>query len=108
LPPALESRRAELWTDARIDRLIATAARYQVAIELSGRFAIPNEAFVRKAKAAGCKFSLGTGNASDQDLLRSEHGLAMIEKCGLAWNDFLVPGAFYPRAAERRAHLFSA
>lgn len=108
LPPAIEPQRAALWTDARLDRLIATAARYQVAIELSGRFAIPNEAFVRKAKAAGCKFVLGTGNASDQDLLRSEHGLAMIEKCGLAWNDFLVPGAFYPRAAERRAHLFSA
>ena len=108
LPPALEARRAELWTEARMDRIIATAARYQVAIELSGRFAIPNEDFVRKAKAAGCKFALGTGNASGKDLLRSEHGIAMIEKCGLKPNDFFVPGSLYPRAVERRAHLFSA
>lgn len=106
LPPQLEARRAELWTPARVDRLIAAAARHQVAIEISDRFRIPNQDFIRKAKAAGCKFALGTGNSSGRDLRRSEYGLEMIGRCGLAWNDFFVPGAFWPRAAERRAHLF--
>jgi hypothetical protein len=35
LPPALESRRAELWTEARVNRIVAAAARHGVAIELS-------------------------------------------------------------------------
>ncbi len=108
LPEKFEALRAKLWTPARTDRIIATAARHQVAIELSGRYKIPNEDFVRKAKAAGCKFAFGTGNSTDKNLFRSEHGIEMIEKCGLAWNDMFVPGAFYPRAVERRAHLFSA
>jgi len=60
---------------------------------------------VRRAKAAGCKFSLGTANSSDRDLHRSAYGIEMIDKCGLAWNDIFIPGAFYPRAIERRAFL---
>lgn len=108
LPASLEARRDELWTAARMDRIIAAAARHQVAIELTDRYRVPNEAFIRKAKSAGCKFAFGTANASGQDLKQSGHGLAMIDACGLVWDDIFVPGAFYPRAVERRAHLFTA
>jgi len=108
LPPSLEDKRAELWTEARTKRLIEAAARYGVAIELSDRFRIPDAAFVVRAKAAGCKFVLGTGNGSDQDLLRSGHGLSLIEQCNLQWTDFALLGNRGERAIDRRGHLFPA
>lgn len=108
LPASLESRRAEIWTEARTNRLIQAAARHGVAIELSDRFHVPDADFVKRAKTAGCKFVLGTGNGSDQDLLRSSHGLRLIEECGLVWTDFAVLGNRGERAVDRRAHLFSA
>ncbi|MCU0247283.1 MAG: DUF1080 domain-containing protein [Bryobacter sp.] len=108
LPPALEPRRAELWTEARVNRIVQAAARHQVAIELNDRYRLPDEAFVKRAKAAGCRFVLGTGNGTDKDLRRSEHGLAMIAKCDLKWTDFAVLGSQGERAVDRRANLFPA
>ena len=70
-------------------------------MELNSRYKIPGPAFVRAFKDAGCKFTFGTNNAGANDLGRSEYGLKMIEECGLAWQNFWVPGAWWPRAIER-------
>ncbi|MEZ5400996.1 MAG: family 16 glycoside hydrolase [Bryobacteraceae bacterium] len=108
LPPVLEPRRAELWTEARTARIIDAAARHGVALELSDRHRLPGEAFVKRAKAAGCKFVLGTGNGTDSDLRRCEYSLDLIERCSLSWQDFAILGNHGERAVDRRAHLFPA
>jgi hypothetical protein len=59
-------------------------------------------AVVRAAKAAGCKFSFGSNNSGPKDLLRSEYGIRMVEECKLTWQDFFVPGAWCPKAIERK------
>jgi hypothetical protein len=78
--------------EARMRRVVDAAARHRVAIELSDRFRMPGEKFILMAKAAGCKFVLGTGNSGAEDLRRSEFGLEMIDKCKLGWQDFYAPG----------------
>ena len=53
-------------------------------------------------KAVGCKFSFGTNNTGPSDLLRCEYGLQMVEECKLVWQDFFVPGAWSPKAVDRK------
>ena len=108
LPEAIAKNHESLWTPARMKRVADAAARNGVAIELSDRFRLPHEAFIRLAKDAGCRFALGTGNSGADDLRRSEYGIEMINKCGLKWTDLFLPGVFFPRAVERRSHLLAA
>jgi histidinol phosphatase-like PHP family hydrolase len=82
-------------------RVIDAAAGHHVAIELNDRYKLPSPAFVRLAKTAGCKFSFGTNNTGPGDLRRSEYGLKIVQECRLGWQDFFVPGAWWPKAAER-------
>lgn len=90
LPDALAGQYDRLWTAERQQRVIAAAAKNQVAIEINSRLKLPKPGFIRAAKKAGIKFTLGTNNA-DADLGRNEYGLAMIRQCGLSWTDFWLP-----------------
>jgi len=102
LPPPLAKDYDTLWTEQRMKKVIDAAARNQVAIEISNRYRIPSAAFIRAAKAAGCKFCFGSNNTGDADLGRCEYGIEMLNACKLDWRDFFVPGAWTVRAAERR------
>jgi hypothetical protein len=102
LPEVLAKDYERLWTDARIQRVVAAAARNGVAIELNNRYRLPGLRFVQAAKAAGCKFTFGTNNAGADDLLRCEYGLEMVEQAKLGWQNFFVPGAWGPKAVERK------
>lgn len=93
LPDAVNGQRQKLWTEARMQTIINAAARHNVAIEINDRYRLPEAKFILMAKAAGCKFALGTGNSGAEDLRRSEYGLAMIEQCQLTWQDFYAPGS---------------
>jgi histidinol phosphatase-like PHP family hydrolase len=73
-----------------MDRVVAAAARNAVAIEINSRFKIPNAAFIKRAKAGGIKFTMGTNNA-DRDLGRLEYSLRMVRECGLEWPDMWMP-----------------
>jgi hypothetical protein len=101
LPDQLAKDYDQLWTEARMKRVIDAAAGHHVAIELNDRYKLPSPAFVRLAKTAGCKFSFGTNNTGPGDLRRSEYGLKIVQECRLGWQDFFVPGAWWPKAAER-------
>lgn len=90
LPEAIASDYDLLWTPTRMERVISAAARNGVAIEINSRFKLPSEAFVRKAKAAGIKFTLGTNNG-DRDLGRLEYALRMVKTCNLQWQDMWMP-----------------
>jgi len=102
LPDVIVDGYDQLWTDERMVRVIEAAARNDVAIELNELYQLPSAKFVRLAKAAGCKFTLGSNNTSPDDLRRSEYGLKMIEHCELAASDFFVPGTTRAKAITRK------
>jgi histidinol phosphatase-like PHP family hydrolase len=100
--------KAIYWTEPRMRKVIEAVARNGVAIELNNRCQLPRPPFVRMAREAGCRFSLGSNNGSLESLGRSEHGLRMIEECKLRWQDFFVPGAWGPKAVERKPQALRA
>ncbi|MBN1895567.1 DUF1080 domain-containing protein [bacterium] len=90
LPDTLASEYDSLWTPERMQQVIDAAVSNGVAVEINARYRIPSEAFIRRAKEAGVKFTFGTNNA-DADLGRLEYCLDMARKCGLTWQDMWVP-----------------
>ena len=102
LPPVIAGNYDSLWTDERIQKLVKAAAANRVAIELNDRYKLPSAKIIRAAKAAGCKFSFGTNDSGPDDLRRSEYGISMVQECKLTWQDFFVPGAWWPKAIDRK------
>ncbi len=91
IPAQLQSRYDELWTNERMDRVVNALLRNQVALEINARYKIPSIAFIRKAKAAGVKFSFGTNNVKNDDLNRLEYCLKVIKEAGLTAEDMFMP-----------------
>jgi hypothetical protein len=102
LPEVLAKDYDALWTEARMKKVAAAAARGGVAVEINDRYKLPSAAFVRVFKDAGCKFTFGTNNGGANDLGRCEYGIKMVDECRLVWQDFFVPGAWGPKAVERK------
>ena len=90
LPEILAKEYDALWTPERMERVIRAAANHGVAIEINNRYRIPSAQFLKRAKQAGLKFTLGTNN-TDPNLGRDEYGLEMIKECGLTYKDFWMP-----------------
>lgn len=101
LPAVLAADYDRLWTPERRARVIAAAVRHGVAIEINDRFRLPSAAFIRQARAAGAKFTLGTNNGGREDLGPLSHSARMVRECDLKWQDFWVPGR-QPSRAQRR------
>ncbi len=102
LPDAIAKDYDRLWTDERMQKVIGAAVKNGVAIEINNRYKLPSANFIKAAKAGGAKFSFGTNNTGPTDLGRCEYGLRMVDECKLTWQDFFVPGAWYPKAIERK------
>jgi hypothetical protein len=90
VPESLHARYAELWTPERMDRVIQAAVRNHVAIEINAHFQIPSVTFLKRAKAAGARFTLG----SNQHV----HGIGIIDyplqaahDAGLTADDIFMP-----------------
>lgn len=92
LPDEISDRYDELWTEARMDRVIQALVDHGVALEINNRRRIPSETFIKRAKDAGVKFTFGTNNAGPDDLGRMEYAIEMIEACGLTPDDLWLPG----------------
>jgi histidinol phosphatase-like PHP family hydrolase len=90
LPASITAEYDVLWTPERMKRVIDAAVRNGVAIEINNRYRLPGPAFIRMAKQAGVKFTIGTNNA-DRDLGRIEYALQMIRECGLTWQNMWMP-----------------
>lgn len=108
LPAVIAADYDRLWTEERMKKIVSALARNQVAMEINDRYRLPSPAFIRMAKAEGVKFTFGTNNGGAGDLGRSEYGLRMVEECKLVWQDFFVPGAWWPRAIERKGGALKA
>jgi len=90
LPDVLQPDYVALWTNERMDKVINAAVNNAIAIEINARYKIPSATFIKRAKAAGAKFSMGTNN-TDKELGTLEYAIAMIDECGLEPNDFFKP-----------------
>lgn len=92
LPEVLAADYDTLWTPARLQRVLDALVRNKVALEIGSRLKLPKAGFIKQAKAAGIKFTLGTNNV-DKDLGRLEYALEMVKECGLTAADAWRPKA---------------
>lgn len=90
LPAQMADRYDQFWTEERMDKVINAAKARNIAIEINNRYKIPSAAFIKRAKNAGVKFTVGTNNA-DENFSGAEYALKMIKECGLASADFYMP-----------------
>ncbi len=90
LPDILQPEYDVLWTGDRMDKVIEAAVNNNIAIEINARYKIPSATFIKRAKAAGVKFSMGTNN-TDRNLGTLDYAIEMIDVCGLEPNDFFRP-----------------
>jgi hypothetical protein len=90
LPAQMQNRYDQFWTPERMDKVINAAKANSVAIEINNRYKIPSETFIKRAKKAGVKFTIGTNNA-DENFSGAEYALEMIKKCKLEEGDFFLP-----------------
>lgn len=90
LPQKMADRYDQFWTAERMDKVIAAAKANDIAIEINNRYKIPSADFIKRAKAAGVKFTVGTNNA-DAAFSGAEYALQMIKECGLTESDFFLP-----------------
>lgn len=90
LPDVLQAEYNALWTEARMDKVIHAAAENHIAIEINARYKIPSATFIKRAKSAGVKFSMGTNNA-DRELGTLDYAIEMVAVCDLKPGDFFKP-----------------
>ena len=90
LPAILAPDYDRLWTTERMDRVIAAAVKNGVAIEINSRYCIPSATFIKRARAAGAKFSFGTNNTGPE-LGCLAYSLRMQRECGLVAADLFTP-----------------
>jgi len=91
LPDSIASEHDRLWTEERMKKVVAAAVKRGIAIEINSRYRLPGPAFIKLAKAAGCKFTFGTNNA-DRDIGRLDYCFQMVKEAGLRWQDIWTPG----------------
>jgi len=90
LPAQMADRYDFFWTVERMDRVIEAAGKNNIAIEINNRYRIPSYEFLKRAKKAGIKFTVGTNNA-DENFSGAEYAREMIKKLKLTQDDFYLP-----------------
>lgn len=94
LPPALLAREADVhawWSEPREDRFVEALAGSGVAVEISNRYRLPHDRFLRKAKQAGTRFSLGSDGHTKAQIARLEWAMATARRVGVTDADLFVP-----------------
>jgi histidinol phosphatase-like PHP family hydrolase len=87
LPPALFALEADVhawWTEEREDRFIEAAVRSGVALEISNRYRLPHDRFLRKARQAGARFALGSDGHHASQVARLDWAVAAALRAGIA------------------------
>lgn len=90
LPAQMADRYSHFWTAERMEKVVRAAKDNNIAIEINNRFSIPSADFIRMAKAAGVKFTIGTNNA-DENFTGAYYAKKMIAECNLTKDDFYLP-----------------
>ena len=101
LPDAIVRDYDALWTEERMEKVIETARKHEIAIEISGLYKIPSKKFILKAQAAGVRFSFGS-NTHGEDVGRVEYGIRMAKECGLTAKNMFTPPPYDRKPIIRR------
>ena len=101
LPDALIAGYDDLWTERRIQKVLDSALKYGIAIEISSSYKLPRLAFLKQAKAAGLKFSFGS-NGRYPKMAQLDYSVAMAKTLGIRAPDMFVPGTQGHEAVQRR------
>lgn len=90
LPSRIADQYDRLWTEQRMDKIIDTAIKNKVALEIQAESPFPKMSFLKRAKAKGAKFSFGTNNHDDRvhDMSRWHEA---IEELQLTERNIFVP-----------------
>jgi histidinol phosphatase-like PHP family hydrolase len=78
LPPSISSRIHELVDTEWIASVIEAASDFGVAIELNGRWRIPNEDWVKRCIHHGVQLSLGSDAHTLQAIGKTDHGVRLL------------------------------
>ena len=90
LPEQMAGRYSTFWTNERMDKVIKAAMDNNIAIEINNRYKLPSADFIKKAKASGVRFTIGTNNA-DENFSGAQYARQMIKECKLTEGDFYLP-----------------
>jgi len=90
LPSQMTERYDHFWTEERMDEVINALHTNNIALEINNRYRIPSADFIKKAKKAGVKFTVGTNNV-DGNFSGAGYALDMIKECNLKESDFWTP-----------------
>lgn len=90
IPDEIAGRYDELWTDERMDRVVAALVKNNVAFEINSRYKLPSIEFIRKAKDAGVKFTFGSNNMVRADL-QYDYCFKVLQEVGLTAADMWMP-----------------
>jgi histidinol phosphatase-like PHP family hydrolase len=101
LPDDIVHNYSVLWTDERMEKVIETARKYSIAIEISGLYKIPSRKFILKAKSAGVKFSFGS-NTHGEEVGMVGYGVQMAHECGLTAKNMFTPVPYDQKPVIRR------
>jgi histidinol phosphatase-like PHP family hydrolase len=73
-----------------MDKVIEAARQNNIAIEINNRYRIPSYEFLKRAKKAGVKFTIGTNN-KDENFSGAEYAREIISRLKLKEDDFYQP-----------------
>lgn len=90
LPEQMADRYDHFWTEKRMDEVINALQANNIAMEINNRYEIPSPDFIKRAKKAGVRFTVGTNNA-DENFSGAKYALDMIKMCNLTESDFWLP-----------------
>jgi len=90
LPEQMADRYDHFWTEKRLDEVINALQANHIAMEINNRYQIPSADFIKRAKKAGVRFTVGTNNA-DGNFSGAQYAFDMIKECKLKESDFWLP-----------------
>jgi histidinol phosphatase-like PHP family hydrolase len=90
LPESIQRDYDQLWTEARMRKIIDAAVKHRVAIEINSQYRIPSLRFLKMAKASGAKFSFGS-NIHGAGVGNIDYGLEMARALGLGARHVFAP-----------------
>lgn len=101
LPVCIARDYKTLWTPKRVQTIIDLALKHRVAIEISENFHVPDADIVRRARAAGLKFTFGTNSRTPQAAGRLDYCRKIAQRCRLTGKDMYLPKPL-PARDERK------
>lgn len=101
LPAALAPAYDELWTPARMQKVIQSAVKNKVALEISSSYELPKLPFLKMAKEAGATFSFGS-NGRYPNMGKLDYSIQMARALGLQESDMFKPAPPGQKPFQRR------